>query len=771
MSRKRKLKKQQKRRMLWVQNLEDLYLQRADEAFLEAARPHVRELDGTSLAGPYREVAGRALAGALSGGDPARVGELLAGIERDAAPRPLVLLAEAVDLLADGRRESAAARLAALDETGKAAAGVAPHLPEMLRALAGSAGVPAAGVPAAEADGAGLWREIGEMARFCRTLEAHTVAASEEGPPRRLPRSLELQNPCARAAWQLYRALAVVGARGFRPGAKTLQALARAVDAVRSAGGVDAPLERLLSATEERLRVLVNLRKIEQTLRRRRRGAQLEKVLLERLGAAGGLSARLLHDPPPALLRPLQQALRTRWRSLLELIAERRGTAGLAALLAARPELLAADLEPGAGVAEARRWTEVKALLGAESFGELAAFLRSAGAPTETPERLAALWSLELWARRETTWGLDRGEIHQVLVRLLEMATAVSGRFAAVERPQVARFLRDELLELCQALFFCNHFLAAAEALLEHLTGDAGLLAVALAGAVSSRDDRARRRYAAQIATRGPAPADREILLRLVESFAAERSEVSVPVFTALRPLFADAGWSEALDRLAAEALEGIRDELVDAWVDAIEDPEAVVWSLNQIRRDLDLYRPLLGEHPELAALDVAVGCWRTPSAAELHVGHFLSRFEGLEPALTLYRLALELRGEDPRLEIEAAIAEAVIDRLDARPKLWVRYLPSLIFAASPEQLRRLDEKIRGFTEDEPLDEDEREMLRKLGTTLGELRDLTAETASIAGLDLALPEPPEEPEPRPVKPRARRRRPVDDRQLELFALE
>ncbi len=767
MSRKRKLKKQRKRRAQWTLHLEDLYLRQADEAFLEAAGPRFQELEAASLADVYDEVTDRALAGALTGGDPERVRQLLARIRRGPDPRPLVLLAEAVDLLARGHRERAAARLASFGEAGpgsEAALGAARHLLPRLRALADPQGVPAA---EQSTDGSAPWRELEETARLTRAVEAHAVSGGG------LPRSLEPEDSAARAVWDFYRALAAVAARNFRPGAKTLSALARAVATLKSQGPVDRLLGHLLRETQRRQRALAGLHQLEQTLRRRRgRGAQHEEILLERLGTAG-LDPKLIQDQPLALLQPLQQALRQRWRGLLELVLERRGAAGLAVLFAARPELLAVDLDAGTGVAAARRWAQAKALLGSRSFGELAAFLRTAGARAKTSGRLAALWSLELWARRSETEGVDLDQAHLALVRLIEMAVAIDHRFTAAERPQVARFLRDELLELCNVLYVCGHFLDAAKALLEHLGDDSGLLAVALAGAVSSRDDRTRRAVTARIAALGPARADQETLLRLIDNLAAERPSITVPVLTALKPLFTGAGWSEALDRVAPEAVDGMRRGLVEAYDVEAEDPEGAAWVLSEVRKDLELYRPLLDGRPELAALELAVDCYGTPpAAAKLAVGSFLDRFEGLEPALVLYGQALDLSAVGVSPQVDAALTEAVIDRLDARWTLWLRFLIPLAFDATARQFRRLRKKIRRLLKDADLEDDDRQALRDILEQAGEIRK-ARRLASILPPDLELPglEAAEEPEGKPRKPRARRPRPVDDRQLDLFAPE
>lgn len=781
MSRKRKLKKQRKRQQEWIEQLEELYLRQADDAFLEAAEAHHKALDASPVADLHDEVVDRALAGALNAGDLARVGELLGRVRRvrRGAGRPLVLLAEAVDLLAKGRREAAAASLEALAEAGAAAPGVDPRLPGILRALAATGG--GAAPPDAASATEPVWRKIEQTARLSRALEGHAVSGSG------LPRSVELDSSSHRAVWSFYRALMAVAARDFRPGTKTLETLDRAVRAGRREAPADAALERLLAETARRLRALTALRQLEQTLRRRR-GARAEELLLERLSATG-ISPELLRDDPPALLRPLHRALRSRWRALLERVSERRGAAGLAALLAARPETFAADLDSDAETAEIKKRIELAPLLESERFGELAALLRAAGARTESAHRLAALWSLELWAWHEEHESVVRparspADPHRRQQRLLEMATSLSSRFGAGERPEVARFLRDELLQLYDELYFCRHSLLAAEALMEHLGDDPGLLIVGLAGAACSEDERARRRLAARAAARGPARAGREALLRLVSAIVAEEPAVAVPVLTASQPLFDEAGWRAALDRVATDATAGMREGLEEASEMALDVPEEAEWIRNAVRRDLDLYRPLLGERLEIAALDVALDSHgATPEAARLQVRHFLSRFEGLEPALMLYHQARELSPEGSYARVDPAIAAAVFERLDSRWPLWAAcVMHHLAFGdATKAQVRRLKQKIRGFLREEALDEDDRAALERIRRDAGKIRRIKRITrlagvswpddaAQTPSRDAAMPEPEpaDEPDSRPTKPRARSRRPVDDRQLDLF---
>ena len=306
---------------------------------------------------------------------------------------------------------------------------------------------------------------------------------------------------------------------------------------------------------------------------------------------------------------------------------------------------------------------------------------------------------------------------------------------------------------------------------------------VGLAGAVCSGDDRARRRFAGLISARGRSRGDRK-LLRLTANVAAERPADSAPILTALKPLFDDAGWSEALDRVAPEAVGGMREGLVaasDLWIDA---PGEADWILGAVRRDLDLYRPLLGERPELAALDVAVGCWgASPAAAKLHAGQYLRRFEELEPALFLYHQAQELSEEGVTPGIDPAIAAAIVERLDSRWPLWAPcIMHHLVFGdPSAKLVRRLKQKIRGVLKQKTLGEDDRAFLERMVKDSGKIRRLKS-LARLADLpwpdvmagelstDTAMPdlEPPEEPESRPKKPRPRRPRPVDDRQLDLF---
>ncbi len=615
MSRRRQLKKRQRRRTEQAELLEELYLRQDDDAFLAAAKTYAEEAD-EAFASMYREVADRALAGALTGGDLARLSELLTQIRPAAASPLLATRAMAADDLAHGRC-GAAASLPDVSASEVATFGVGRRLPAMLRALAGGDRLPAV------EGGDPLARDIDEAERLFGAVEGHAAGGG-------LPRRLAFADPAARAVWDLYRALVAVGARGGRPGAKTLTAAGQAAATAAREVPLDGTGTALLRAVAQHVQALEGLHKLGQSLRRRRAGGADEQ-LLAGLRRVPAFTAKLLREDPPSLLRPLHHALRGRWRDLLELVAERCGAAGLARLLAARPELLAADLEVDASSTGVEQWSEAETLAADERYGELAGFLRSQSARDGSAERRASLWSLELWALRQAAGAGERSgreavNDHDVLLRLLAMARAVADGFAADQRQQVARFLRCELVELCEAIYFCGHVRSAAEALSEHLGDDAVLLALIHADAVLADHGQARSHHAARISDHGPAPADQEALVRLVASVAAEPPNRAVPILTAWRPLFDAGGWSQALDAMARVAVPEMRAGLIEAAAMNLDDAEEADWIAGEVGRDVERYRPLLGEHPQLLALDVALACRGASSAVARRNGFSLCR-------------------------------------------------------------------------------------------------------------------------------------------------
>ncbi len=117
MSRKRILKKHQKKQETLLAQLEELYLQGAAEEFLLLAE-QLPDPAASPVAAGWTEMAERAVRESLAGGDLGRLPRLVRALRRSGRLRPLAVLAEAVLDLAEGRLETARGRLAALAGEG-----------------------------------------------------------------------------------------------------------------------------------------------------------------------------------------------------------------------------------------------------------------------------------------------------------------------------------------------------------------------------------------------------------------------------------------------------------------------------------------------------------------------------------------------------------------------------------------------------------------------------------------------------------------------------
>jgi hypothetical protein len=361
-----------------------------------------------------------------------------------------------------------------------------------------------------------------------------------------------------------------------------------------------AAARRLLDAMDEALHLLDGLSAAEREPGRTR---ALFRPLLAVFRAG----------PPAPLLRPLHHALRLRWRSLLERVAEREGPAAWIDLHEVAPALFALDLEISGGPESLRRWFEVHGLRRNGLYRQLAGLLASLGGTETAPGRRVLLWSLELWAweqaeRAEVERGKDAFEILvrpespdlEALRRLGRMAEEAAIVLPSEQRPGAARFLRARLIGLSEQLL-STHAAEAAEALLRHLPDDPGLLFIALAGARASGDLRRQKRIEARIEARTPARGaaprgDRGTLLRLVSHLTLGSTELIAGLLPLLRPLFDEEAWPQALDIVLLDFTEYVRDSL--EW--SFGDPGEA----GSLLRELEIYRASLSGRPGFAALE-----------------------------------------------------------------------------------------------------------------------------------------------------------------------
>lgn len=703
MARKRARKKRLKRRDELDDRLRELARRGADEEFLKLAGAELPDPAAPPLGSLWAEVADRALLGALAAGDLDRLARLLPSLGPAGRRRPPAALAAAVVDLAAGRLDAGRAKLEALEAAGGLEPAQGRALVPRLLALAGGGGRPSSAAAG----------ELREISRLLKLAEETAGTAAAELPP---PGRIRLRDPLLRGARDLLLALRRLEAAGDRPEAGERRALNRAVRRLREAPGAeDAALGRLLDAAQRLLSLLGALERIERRLFPAHLEESASGIVLDELHRPGGALARALAETSPPLLAPLAHAVRLAWRGLLETVAAREATEGLATLAAARPELLQAEAElpSGAGGQALREARRTRSLLAAGRFGELVALLRARARTEPRASALAALWSLELWARGQAAPSEDDfdapfGEApfeappHAAAVRIEEMAGQIGRRFPAEQRSEVARVLRDELFDLAELVALCEHFAGAAAALLDHLPGDAGLLIVGLTGAIAGEDRRCRQAIERHLERRATTiqPSEREAALRMMAQVALEDPPVLAPALEALRPLFAEADWTDVSERVARRAAPGFGSLLVEASVFPWPDQKRSSVGCELVRQELEPLRAVLGATPGFAAVELALDCWEAKrSDSRKRVRTLLDAEVGYETALLAVEV-LEPAFDSPArvpagaLAALADLSEAVIDRLDDRWQRWWDSVPILALGASRARLRKLAQRI-----------------------------------------------------------------------------
>jgi hypothetical protein len=687
-SSKRVLKKQQKRQASALEELEALYRRGADEELLARAAEQIPDVLSSPFGAKWAEAADRALRQSLSRADFGRLAALLRSLRRSGPPRPLALLAEAVLDVAAGRLEAARSRLAALSSAQDAGA---------------------------------VSREL---------LTALQALARDEPPT---------DDPYLRTAGDLFAALQGLQAHAFAPTADDLRILTRSLQAVRdTAPPAAADLRLLLDSAGRCLALLTDLSTLATRLARLPAGEEPQAseaspaVIAWLRGPGISLAAALASTPAASaapLIAPLQHALRLRWRTLLDQVAAREGPPGLAALYAADPKLLAADVDLPGGtqdvLAEVRQRGQAQQLLAGRRNSDLADLLRSRSRTAAASGDLAALWSLELWALGRPAAAEDEegeedddGEdplsdfaeptAHRALRRLHDMAGEIGRRFPAEHRAEVAQVLRGALFDFCEGINFCEHTAGAALGLLEHLPGgaggvgdvcDVGLLIAGVAGAVTGRDHRILRSFQTRLAGGAKVQAgDQETVQRLMAQVAQEEPGDIARILETLKPFFTADAWTEIPALVAREMGGRFVHSLIEASLLA-EGRDPGRRELDPVRRRLDALRPALGGTHGFAAMDLALDCWQPDRfAAERWLERFLAACPDLERPLTALRLlagALTPWTPDGIDTALGGLAEAVIDRLDGRWRLWGSDVPMLALAAGSGHCRSLEKKVR----------------------------------------------------------------------------
>jgi hypothetical protein len=698
---KRALKKQQKRQAAAFAQLEELYRRgapAADDEILARAAELGPELAASPFAGKWAEVADRALLQSLAAADLGRLERLLRSLRRNGSPRPLAVLAQGVLDLAAGRLDGARASLAGAEAGDGGIAGLPPRLLTDLEALARDE-------PGRQKKNGAFPRALRAISELFATLKALAARAGS-------PTAVELRTlgRCLRVLRRL-----TVPEQPGKPAGPEVAELRRLLDVL---DGADRCLSLLthLATIETRL---ARLPQEDEERARRELAAWMRRAgpsLVAALGASG-----------PPLLAPLQHAVALRWRGVLERVAARQGSSGLAALLIADPRLLAhqVDLPGGAqqGQEALRQRALAQQLLAEGRHGELAHLLRSRGRIVSAAGDLAALWSLELWARgrwepeseeedEDLAPELDEPYPHRTLVRLGEMAREIGRRIPAEQRAGVARGLAGELFDLGDAIGFCEHTAEAALALLEHRPGateEIGLLLAGVAGATARGAPRALRALDVHLDRAGRAMAEHlPIARRLMAMIAREETRALASILDAVRPLFPIEVWPEIAELVAGEMAGSLAEILDHTGLMALGAPRRSERALGDVRRVLGSLRPVLGGTTGFAAVELILDCWRpdrparpetpaTPAMTE-RLARFLAAFPGWEGALTALRV-LE-RAWKPWLPeglelVSGALARAAIERLDDRWQLWCPAVPILAATADRAHLALLEGKMQ----------------------------------------------------------------------------
>jgi hypothetical protein len=152
--------------------------------------------------------------------------------------------------------------------------------------------------------------------------------------------------------------------------------------------------------------------------------------------------------------------------------------------------------------------------------------------------------------------------------------------------------------------------------------------------------------------------------------------------------------------------------------------------------------------------MELAFDCWQPDrSPAEKRVKAFLRAGPGLEGVLAAF-LVLHRATESPSAAPRGtgtalhALAHALIDLLDERWQIWVAAVRALAMATRGRHLQRLEEKIRQLLASPRL-EAGREALGNALCTVQTIKNARAGRTP-------QPDPPQQAEPKPKKPRRRR---------------
>lgn len=359
------------------------------------------------------------------------------------------------------------------------------------------------------------------------------------------------------------------------------------------------------------------------------------------------------------------------------------------------------------GLEDGMPWSEWEDLLSRRRFRELAELLGSKSRSEKDTERLADLWDAEVWAwQRAARTNPGNGEVvRTALARVEKLASETASRMPSERRMDVIRRLRQTVLDLCEIDDYSRHFLEAATSLLRWLDDDPALLAVALASAVCTRQDRDRDRFAERIAARGVASGeDRDDVLNMIANLAKERWRDIVEGLARLRPLLEKEDWDEAVRSASEGIAQDVLAELSCGWGPA---------DLERLRLALESARRVLPDAAALPTLELAVIALAAGEQASGFVRRYLEERPTLEDALLLFRVLVMADPLEPGMFNAISEARAAVTaRLDLRWSVWRRDLRLLLDEASLEEIRSVKARLQALLETGSLDTVDRTILR-----------------------------------------------------------
>lgn len=757
--------------------LKNLYLENADEQFLTTVADRLDRLVDTPFDDLYDEIADRALTHALKSGNIQRIERAAQALRAAAAERPTARVTRAVLHLAAGRVREAQNHLEGVDpetviedDIAEWIAEIAPSLWVLSQCSGGDSTERYAAKMDQEVTRALrnvpplLRRPLQDYLRLERVLWHHRLTPGLAD----LPQTVGLRSQQARLLWAFFRALKGFRIGIYRPGPRTArkfeQVLAQA-QKIRSTGH-----DALFRAAEDRLRIFARLIELERSLGRNEPPVEVtRRRLREFLATNHHLLIRLLPEKPPALLGNLEYAWRQRWHDVLDRLGKRFDRAMWSEFYAFRPQVLSyqlVPLNPELGGHRAIWYLRIDRLLRDEKHGELAQFLaKQSRVRSLRPDQLARLWACELWARRntlnrartptspstspstrsETTklrtgHGPDTTEMRHTLTRLGEMATSIKRRFAVEVRPEVARVLRDEVLALTAQHGFSAQLIPLAEALLETLPLDLGLMIVGQAAALSSGDGKAQRRFAPRFAKCPSATEDLVRLLPLLRTVAALPAEHAIAILREARTNLGTEGWNRIEGFLRLEVRQQMVLHLWQAAAHRSDEHFGRTATLRRAEQALNDYRSLLGDIMELAAAQVVIKSWlAVPSALSLErTRQFLATFASLEAAVVLfcYVAAATPREHKGLDHLRTLSIDTLIARLGGAWYVWKPAIPLLALRCSPTQYDRLCQRIEELLASGSLTLEESHPLR---LALDQLRNADGAPGSRKPAEVPLP--------------------------------